>query len=382
MSATSKKYWLVLLAIGYLSDCRKPYNPPVITTPNNYLVVDGVINTGTETITSINVNRTRNLGDTVIGGIPELNAQVAIVTGNGATYPLTDTAGKGIYTSIPLTLDINQQYGITIKTSDGRKYASDLVTPKQTPPIDSLYIQQPYDLTFYVNTHDPAGNTRYYRWDYIETWEHDAQLQTGWTVVNHLIVPMDSTTQTFQCWSTVNSSTILLANTAILAQDIVNAFPIETIPNGDDRVNNKYSLLVREYALTADAYNYWLLIQKTSQKLGTLFDLQPSQLVGNIHPLSNPNEPVIGFMSASSIRQKRIFLYQTNLTNWQHNTNVYQCDTLGIPVDRTDYRIYTYPDTLFAPYYFISGGPLILATRRCVDCLLFGGTNIKPSYWK
>ena len=383
MPASINKYCIVLLMMLYFFNCRKPYDPPAITIPNNYLVVDGIINTGVGSVTSVNVNRTRNLGDTVVGGIPELNAQVTVISGNGTSYPLTDTAATGIYTSPPLTLDANQQYYITINTVDGKKYISDRVTPKQTPPIDSFYWQQPHDITFYINTHDPSNNTRYYRWDYTETWEHDAQLQTGWTVKNGLIIPMDSTNQTNQCWTTVHSSNILLATTVALSSDIVNAFPIQTIPNGDDRLTMKYSLLAREYALTADAYAYWQLIQKTSQQLGTLFDLQPSQLIGNIHSLSNPNEPVIGFLSASSVREQRLFLYNTNLTGWQHNALNYTCDTLEIPVNQTDYRIYNsdaYPQ--YAPYYFITNGPLVLASRRCVDCTLFGGSNVKPSYWQ
>jgi hypothetical protein len=344
--------------------------------------VDGVINIGTDAVTSININRTRNLGDTVTTGIPELHAQVAIVSGNNATYPLTDTAGNGIYTSSPLTLDLNQQYRITLNTADGKKYASDFISPKQTPPIDSFYWQQPHDLTFYINTHDPSNTTRYYRWDYSETWEHDAQLHTAWRVVNGLILPTDSTTQTDQCWTTAHSTNILLSTTATLGQDIVQAFPIQTIPNGDARLTMKYSILVRQYSLTTEAYNYWLLIQKTSQKLGTLFDLQPSQLVGNIHCLTNTNEPVIGFLSATSIRQQRLFLYNTNLAGWQHNGEVYACDTVYVPVNPVDYRIYTYPDTMYAPYYFISNGPLVLVSRLCLDCTLFGGTNVQPPYWQ
>ena len=83
--------------------------------------------------------------------------------------------------SVPLSLDISQKYSIAITTSNGHKYSSDFVEVKQTPAIDSLYWEyQPNDFNVYVNTHDPNNKTIYYRWDYIETWEHDSQLQTGW----------------------------------------------------------------------------------------------------------------------------------------------------------------------------------------------------------
>ena len=109
-----------------------------------------------------------------------------------------------------------------------------------------------------------------------------------------MIFAVDSITQKTQCWNTNHSTDILLASSANLGQDVINKFPVITIPNPDSRLNMKYSLLLEQYALTADAYKYWETIQKTSQQLGTLFDLQPAQLIGNIHSTSNPNEPVIG----------------------------------------------------------------------------------------
>ena len=288
----------------------------------------------------------------------------------------------GVYTSPPLNLDITQNYSLAITTTDNRKYASDPVICRQTPPIDSLWWEEPGDFTVYVNTHDPANNIHYYRWDYTETYENDAQLQTAWGENNHLIYAVDSSNQRFKCYSSAHSTNIMVNTSANLGQDMIQRFPVEVVPNGDPRINLKYSVLVRQYALTEDAYNYWSLAQKTSQRLGTLFDLQPSQLVGNIHCLTNPGEPVIGFMSASTIQQQRIFVFQSDLLNWIHNPPVYQCDTLEIPTNGMDYRIYDYPDSNYAPYYFNGPTVLVLATRKCLDCLLFGQTNQAPPYWR
>jgi hypothetical protein len=361
--------------------CKKPFEPPAITAKNNYLVVDGVINTGANSVTKINLNRTRNLLDTATIGTPELNANVSILSSNGNVYLLSDANNTGSYISDILNLDTVQKYSIDISTSDGRKYASDFVTSKYTWPIDSVYWLQPSDLTIYIDTHDPANNTHYYRWEYSETWEHDAQLQTAWRVSNGLIVPTDSITQKSLCWTTNNATDILLASTATLSADVVHRFPLVTILNPDIKLDKRYSINVLQYALTEDAYNYWQLIQKTSQTLGSFFDLQPSQLNGNIHSLSNPDEPVIGFISASSIQQQRIFISNSSLKNWQLNPIVYTCDTLEVPVNQFDYRIYTDDHPGYAPFYFISNGPLVIATSICLDCTLFGGSNIKPSFW-
>jgi Domain of unknown function (DUF4249) len=202
---------MLLLTIT-ISTCREPYAPPAITNPNRYLVVDGFINTGANTVTTFNLNRTRNLGDTTVTGIPELDAQISIVSSGGAAYPLTETLGTGIYSSAPLTLDVTQQYQVTITTTTGETFSSDPVPCLNNPPIDSIFWRQPNDLTIYASTHDPTDATHYYRYDYNETWQHNSQLQTVWRVANGMIYPVDTSTQKDSCWTTDTSGNILLAS--------------------------------------------------------------------------------------------------------------------------------------------------------------------------
>jgi hypothetical protein len=370
-----------ILLMTALVNCRQVYNPPAIAAVNSYLVVDGFINTGPNAVTSFNINRTRNLGDSTTIGVPELNAKVSILDTHGTTYTLTDTAGTGIYTSAPLTLDVTGQYSIAITTADGRKYSSDAAPCQQTPPIDSVFWRQPDNFTVYVSTHDPTNNTHYYRYDYSETWEHDANIISPWGVVNGNLVATDTTNQKWRCWSTAPSTNILIASSAPLAQDVIDSFPVATVPQGDSKIDLQYSILVRQYALTQDAYNYWLLIQKTSQNVGTLFDLQPTQLVGNIHCLTNPSEPVIGFISANSVQQQRIFVYETYLTNWIHNSPAFGCDTIQIAYNPNSFPAFNPVDTGYGPYYFNGPTVLVLAPNFCLDCTRFGGTTVKPSFW-
>jgi hypothetical protein len=362
--------------------CRQAYDPPAVKAPNDYLVVDGFINTTPNSVTTFHLNRTRNLGDSSTTGIPELQAKISIMNAHGSAFPLTDSAGNGTYSSTPLTLDPGQQYFISVTTSDGKKYASDAVGCKQTPPIDSIFWRQPGDLTIYAATHDPNASTRYYRYDYEETWEHDAQLKTAWGVSGNRIFATDSTNQKTQCWTTAPSTDVLVTTSSALADDIIHAYPLATIPQGDPRIDIRYSLRVRQYALTEDAYNYWLLIQKTSQNVGTLFDLQPTQLIGNIHCLTDPSVPVIGYISACSIQQQRIFILNSSLNDWAHNQAAFGCDTVIIPQNEPDQLLYTYPDPFYAPWYFITNTQqLVLASRSCLDCTLLGGTNRKPPFW-
>jgi hypothetical protein len=372
--------WSFALMFG-LAACRQSYNPPAIEASNSYLVVDGFINTGRLSTTTFHLNRTRNLNDSTTIGIPELRAQFAIIGNRGEHHLLVDSANTGVYSAGALTLDTTQRYSIAITTSDGRKYTSDSVPCKQSPPIDSLSWSQPSDLTIFASTHDPTNNTRYYRYDYIETWQHNANLISAWVLNNHQISPVDSTNENWYCWSTATSANVLITTSVALARDLVTAFPVNTIPLGDPRLVIGYSILVRQYSLTEDAYNYWNLIEKTSQKVGTLFDLQPTQLIGNIHCVTNPSEPVIGYLSASSVTQQRLFIPDSVLTGWVNPVSSNQCVTTGVPYDFDLFPAYPVTDTSVGPYYFVTGGPMIVAPKSCLDCQYQGGTRTKPSFW-
>ena len=377
--------YITLLLIGSLIlviRCKQTYDPPAIKNPGLYLVVDGFINTAANSVTTINLNRTRGLGDSTANGIPEGKAKVVVQSSNGASWPLTDPTGAGVYTSAPLTLDITQKYSIRITTSDGRIYASDAVVAKQTPPIDSVYWRKPGDLSIYADTHDPTGNSRYYRFDYLETYEHDAANPSPWGVADGMIYVVDTMHSGVRCYTTRLSSTVLLANSTTLSQDVISSFAVNTIPYADARLNVRYSVLVRDYALAEDAYNYWQIVQKTSDNTGTLFDLQPSQLIGNIHCTSNPSEPVIGFLSATSAQQQRIFIGHLDV-NWPITDTTYGCNATTLAVDPLNSLVYNYPDTSVGPWYFItSSSEWVLLPKKCMNCLYQGGTIQRPSFWQ
>lgn len=380
------KYHLITVTIFSMAMCRKPYNPPAIKANNHFLAVDGIINTGPFSSSSITLTRSLNLLDTV-PDIPELNAQVLIQNENGAIFPLTDTGANGVYVSVPLNLDPSKKYQLSITTSDGNKYLSDLVTPKTAPPIDSLTWQLVNDpvtaaqaINVFVNAHDPANNTRYYRWEFIETWQNRSVYQTFWGLKNDTIYFLESGESTYNCWSSAHSNSILLGSSVNLAADVISQAQIASFQQNDPKMDVKYSMLVKQYPLDFEAYTYWLTIQKNSQTLGGLFDVQPAQIVGNVHSITNPNNPVIGYVSASSIQEMRLFI---NNPGWKSNPLTY-CPFDTIPVNPVNELIYTYPDTSFALYYYLSGFPpfMLLTKKECLDCRYNGGTNIQPPFWQ
>ncbi|HRH58937.1 MAG TPA: DUF4249 domain-containing protein [Chitinophagaceae bacterium] len=376
---TYKKYFVVVV-ISVLAGCVKSYNPPVLKAGNNYLVVDGFINTGAGQVTTIILSRTRNLTDTVTSN-PETGASINIKGSDGSSYFL-NTTGNGIYTSAALTLNTANTYQLQITTSNGKQYSSAFVPCKQTPPIDSLRWEQRGDAIIYLTTHDPANNTLYYKWQYEETWQYYAQLQATYGVANGLIYVSDSSNQTDSCWLSGLSTNVLIGNSTALAQDVISDAKIATIPKDDERIGVRYSILVKQYAISAEAYKYWQIIQKNSQERGGLFDLQPAQLSANIFCDTDPTEPVVGFLSAASEQISRIFIRNKELTDWTFNPIPgYDCPSAIIPGNPVDYRIYDYPDPTYWPWYFVTGGGIVITKKDCLDCRSHGGTNKRPVFW-
>jgi len=395
-------YTLIFLTLSMVADCRKSYAPPETNSNHLYLSVDGVINTSTNGVSSFKLTRSQKLTDT-FPSIPELGATVYIKNGAGISYLLADTGSNGIYLSNLLTLDPAQQYVLYVTTKDGNQYASDPVTSVQTPPIDSVYWTVGIDgatgiqaVNVLLNTHDPSNNTRLYRWDYTETWEHESIYNSPYLVQNNKIVLVnDSTQHAWHCWSNASSTNILLGSSAGLSTDIISQAPIARIYQNDPRMDNRYSMLVRQYALDAAAYDYWALVQKQSETLGGLFDIQPSQLIGNMHNLKVPDEPVYGYISASTVQEKRIFISNQDLLGWK-SVPIQKCAQSVYFLDTPEQNdLYTYyntdPNFTFYEFGFIPsnlpGGGLIgplqfLITPACIDCTFQGGSTIRPPFWQ
>src|SRR5882757_6736863 len=98
--------FIILLSVG----CKKPYNPKVISSPNTYLVVEGVININD--ITNIKLSRTVNLSNSVTNN-PVDNAELFIESDNGSNYGLQGI-GNGSYQLTGVTLDNTRKFRLSI----------------------------------------------------------------------------------------------------------------------------------------------------------------------------------------------------------------------------------------------------------------------------
>ena len=359
---------VIVLAQG----CVEKFEPPVTLANKNFLVVDGSIKNGADS-TIIKLSRTVNLGNSV-SSIPEMNAHLFIEKDGAINYTLYDLGG-GRYGYPGLQLDMNDKYRLRIALAGGMQYLSDEITVSEAPSIDSItFSVKSNGVTFSVNTHDPQNNTRYYKWEFDETWEYHSKYESNIEFINGAIVARAPGNEIFVCYSTNKSTEILLGSSTSLAEDIIHEQPLLTIPAYDKKISVRYSLLVKQYALTQDAFAYWQNIKKTTEQLGSIFDAQPSQFKGNIHSVSDPTEPVMGYISASSIKEKRIFVTSEDVKPTYYTGRQCELKVLAAPAFVGNVGMLPVGVTGFPPAY-------TWAEMYCVDCRLEGGTTIKPSFW-
>ena len=378
-------FYIIFLLIVFITvniTCKKPYNPPATQADNKFLVIDGTLISSADSPSVITLSRTTKLTDTTTSISPETVASVSVQGDDGEVISFFEQS-EGVYKSNPSLLNASVKYRLNITTS-GEDYASDFVEMEQTPPIDSLTWQQQNDVMIYLNTHDPSNNTRYYRWDFTEIYQYESLLQAELSQDNGRLFYVDDNDQTFDCWRTVASTDILLGSSIALSQDVISHAAINIVPQNSQKISIRYSILVKQYALTPEAYQYFSILKKNTENLGSIFDAQPSQLTGNIHSLKNPSEIVVGFFSASSVQQRRLFITKYDVNNWHFVDTTRECGVTLIghyTLPDPGFYIWDYPDRDYYPYYVCGAGCFYIARRECVDCRVRGGVNHKPSFW-
>ncbi|TPE39579.1 DUF4249 domain-containing protein [Pontibacter mangrovi] len=372
--------WLMALL---LNGCIEPYAPEVLEAPNSYLVVNGFINANGPT--NVQLLRTQNLNEEVPPPA-ETGATVSIEAENGENYRLSETEA-GYYTVGNLGLSPANKYRLYIKTSDGEEYLSEFVAVKQTPEVGAV-TWKPIDeeVQLYVSAQDPENDTRYYRWEYESTWQFRSALFTNLKFDGDTVVyRTDSDEEIYYCWRSDHSTTIELSNSTRLSQDVISNYKLLTIPHNSEKLAIKYSILVKQYALTREAYEYWETLKKNTESIGTLFDPLPSQLKGNIRNIHNPDEPVVGFVSASTMQEKRIFIDHKELPKeWRLYLPMCTVDTLLFE-DRSVKDLFQGGGLMPVFELYAPSGPFVIGytygAKSCVDCRT-KGTNVKPAFWE
>lgn len=358
--------------------CKERYDPKIKFSETGFLVVEGYINIGTKAVTTIRLSRTTPLNAGNVR-LDEREASVSIETNSGELFPLSEKEA-GTYSSDSLTLPLQETYRLRVLTAN-KLYLSDFVTPMITPAIDSVsWTLLSHGVDIYVSTHDAALASHYYQWEFDEVWEIESPStsfhrynQGNWE---------NRTAQEIKemqvCWSYVSGINLNVQSTRHLAQNAVLNRLIKSISRGDPRLDVRYSIRVKQHVLSEDAYNYIQLILKNSENTGTFFDPMPGQLFGNVYCTSS-DEPVVGFIEAYTTTYKRIFIHNSDVSDWSYDLGC--VDTL-VSLNSPDLPTLM-RQHLALSFHVVDLIPdsVYIIPSYCADCRVRGGTSIRPPFW-
>ena len=369
-----------------LSSCISAFEPVGVEDTAGILVVEGLILD--KSTTSIHLSRTVKLDQQLpVTSVDVYNATIQLIDEENNVIAVAEQQIKdnmpvgGTYVfNDAISFAPAQKYALDIWIGN-QHYRSAFVSPVHTPEIDEISwaLNDDKSIDIRVSTHDPDNQTNYFLWAFEEDWEirsplfgnprYDPQSRTF--IEQSLYGPNNR----FYCWSSDQSKSLLLGSSDKLSESIISNKKIHQIQPYTTRFSYLYSILVKQYGLDKEAYGYFENLQRNVEESGSLFAPQPSEKAGNIQCLSNPNEPVIGYIAITKETMYRLFINVATLNLGDRSS----CDE-GESVDFPDlYGAYLLG--LGIHYAEVPDKLYQCVPIRCVDCTQRGGTKNKPDFW-
>jgi hypothetical protein len=373
---------LVFVLLATLLGCRTPYEPEVPATELRVLVVEGYLDT--EGLKSeLKLSRTAPLGASS-AFIPELRAKVLLKSASGQVFPLTET-GLGTYI-FERNIDEKQSYLLEIELSSGERYVSEGLQPIVTPEIiDAGFKRDEEGVEVFVSTQGNA-NADDFLWTFEETWIFRPRIRTAYIYVPEIknVRDQKEAEQTSLCFKTEPSPGILLETSSRFKDQVVFQKTITEIPTDDERIMERYSILVSQKGLASKDVPFWEILKKNTEDIGSIFSPLPSLIGGNIKSLDAAKSPVIGQVSLGVIRQKRIYINQVQVSPWNYLDPKFNDCVIGEEVVLAkDYQV-IFGNGAVVPARPLMAGTAIIgyypSTKRCTDCSLYA-SKLKPSFW-
>lgn len=242
----------------------------------SYIVVDGEINDlgGTKTIDLYYSNAYFD------SNIPEPVTGVEVVLfENQIPVDTLNEVQPGKYET-PFVGTIGNAYYIAF-TVGSNTYESVPERMNRINPIDSIYARFENTNPFlepgyyvYFDTREPAGRGDYYRWRTYYNGEYQND-------------PFDIT---------------------VFDDRLVDGNPIDEFQVNFEPWNVGDTVRIEQMSITRTNYDYWTLISTQTAQVGSTFDAPPAPVIGNIICTTNPDELVLGYFSASAIREAEIII--------------------------------------------------------------------------
>jgi hypothetical protein len=399
---------IIVSLILFVLSCISPFVPKYKGI-GNILAVDGSVIKGLKK-QEVKITRASSISDPEY--LPERNCQVKVLDNTGNEFVFNEESqGKYVASIDDAFLNYNSEYKLVFRTSSGEYYESGYQRLLKASPIDSVYYsrekhynQQLNDysdegLQFYADLDAPDDASTYYKWQMEETWEVLAAFKIcgiyDGNKVKVSAVPSDSL---YHCWRTKPLLGFYTSSANNLSHNNIKKVPLNFTSERKDAFIVEYCMIVKEFALNKDAYDYWHQKEVELTESGQIYTKQPAQIKSNISNTNNPDEKVLGFFWASSCSEKHLFLKNPwGVRGSEANPCRYAsiiANKVGDELENALLKLILSFRNIPKPpvyIYFVCdsfGGDCyynVALTNDCVDCRLIPGsikpTNHKPDFW-
>lgn len=400
MLLKKNKYFYFTLITLLLISCVEPIEIKNISFESN-LVVRALI-TNEFKVHTIKLSNTTEIDSTGIR--PERNATISIIDNSNVVYKFEET-NEGTYESInKFKAEPNKSYTLNIQTENGVNYTS---TPEKLPStaqIENIFIDIEENNIGESQAVVKANSTslnnvgQYYRYEYEETFKVKAPLWRDQKILvvsntppyKFEIIPKAPEDGIGFCYGTKKSKNIILTETQTISEDKVLNLPIRYIPIENYVIGIRYSLLLKQYVLNSNTYDYYQLLDKFSNPDNVFSQIQVGNIPSNIS--SKSGKKVIGFFEISSISTKRVFFNRNEITSensYINYRNTNECAQNIIQPNLVDSSGKSPLLHLLSNYVFLGyaiapfpppNKPYRLVSKECGICTSIG-PPIKPDFW-
>ena len=373
----------LIILIGF-SECIEPYELSIGKNEVNKYVISGEL-IDIEGYQYVSVSLASAIDNPQYLPLGNCDIKVSNDKGNSFTFEEYSDGKYRVWID-KMFLNVGTAYQLTVITPSGVQILSEPEMMSACPEIDSVYYLSEDRLTtdpdaplkgiqFYLDVSKSENDSRFYRWDLSETWEYHTDYPMEWYYDGtfHQFDPPDYSRNV--CWMTNKIENIYTLSINSESQSNYKKFPLQYIDNKTNRLEYCYSLLINQYSLSEASYIYWDQMRINNNSKSGLYEQQPIAVRGNLYIPNNRDREVLGFFSVSSVKSKRIFIKDFDSFELD-----YFHDCQG-PSPLMERGWGSYLPSEYPVYFFLTRERLGILSWRCVDCLVFGGTNIMPEYW-
>ena len=390
-----KKTTFLLLTLLMLASCVEEFKIPkkVMDEYESEIVIQGRILAGEESV--VYVSYTSQFNQEIAA--PAIrDAEVYIVGNDGYRSSVAEYEPENnCYTVDTRSISRNVQYAVEVKL-DGETYQSDFLSIMDSPDIDEITYKENGDtihngISIHVTTFADDEDSRHYMWSYEEDWEFHAEIDITRTphevpIYNENWYPLESPNVNpyYYCWMSSVSRNVHIYSTSELNENSVKNVKLIDIPIDDIRISYIYSILVKQWSLSDDAYHYYKTLKKYTEESGGLFTPMPTEIHGNVSCISNPKKKARGYVLASNVKNKRIFVYSSD---FKEIIPQYENCYMEIPGQTPNWEFsWLQRIDAFGHVVLSKSGKIDVDSRlyssECVDCReTKGSTKKRPAFW-